>query len=179
MKHLLILITFLSLNEVFGQQLIKKVNGELSTSVENILESRLNGSIQIKDIFYLDQDFNCLKHLGEPKNFEEDHSIAGDDYTFEFDGLVLFYSNVASGEELPSLSYLELNNSNSFLSSNSGNIQIPRKNSDNYKILDYKTNNSDFSQDKVLIRFIDDEGSRIEVEKIAGTIEKIKIYFVK
>lgn len=141
-----------------------------------IILGKINGKLAISDIYYPDADFNCLKKLGEPISIEESHSVAGDDYTFIYEKMTLFFSNVTTDEL--KLSSIEMFAEGTYfleLEGNKGRLTTGTKLSDQLK----DTNIDQFEQQggTATILFYDYDGSSMNLERKNGKITKITIYF--
>ncbi|MEP0985822.1 hypothetical protein [Ekhidna sp.] len=140
------------------------------------MEGKLNGKLNVEDIRYPDVDFTCLETLGKPIKVEESHSGAGDDYTFYYKGMTIYFSNVSTEELTLALiefndigkSFLELKNKNRISVSGKINKQFSDSNMNSLDI----PNSGDLT-----IKFHDNEGASLIFIRNEENIEKIKIYF--
>lgn len=174
MKKLFTLILLISVIAASSQSFVRNSYGTLETSVKPILNATINGKVKIKDIYYPDDNFQCLSPLGNVE-LEERHSVVGDEYEFSFDGLLLSFDNINTESKM-TLLYIEIVEGDSFISINNAN---PLK--ANSRFIDFldpsEKGRIDMTGSKEIdVRFPDDEGNHMLFETIDGKICKIRIW---
>ena len=172
---ILILLSFISAS-LFSQKSIFKSGDEIFISSRLIENSFINDKVKIETLKKPDDRFKNLKPLGEPDSLVKQHTIAGDDFTFYYNGLVLYYTNVSTGRLR--LSLIEFNSvSHSLrLPDNHGTFSLKFPLSSQLK---GSSKPSITGQGPItFLKFYGDEGSRIEIHHNNEKIRKIKLYFL-
>jgi hypothetical protein len=181
MKNINIIIAVLLISTSFNGYAQKSYindNQQLVTSSKKLLSGKLNGQVSLKDILVPDENFDCLQKLGKPLNIKEEHTEIEDAYTFFYEGMTLYYSNV--GSEDVELYLIELTSNKSFISL--GNSQKSKLNVKDEQFIShfYEDDLANLKMDSKAIKtiiFEDYDGGHIEIEREEGNIRKIKLYF--
>ncbi|MEM7297612.1 MAG: hypothetical protein AAF391_05035 [Bacteroidota bacterium] len=178
MKSLCTILLSLSISFAsFSQEFVVKENDKLWSRMKLIQSGLLNGKVIVKDIYYPDKNFECLKSLGEPEKVEESHSGVGDDYTFYYEDMFIFFSNIEEDEL--TLSLIEFTGSASFLRLSKLGIDFTA----NQPLTDYISSSAlqgvKIHDGNILsIKFKDWDAAYIRIVKDdAGVIQNIRIYF--
>lgn len=175
MKNTLILLLLFVVSSYEVSAQFKQENGMLKASITEIRSGKINGIISIREIFYPDKSFDCLEPLGKPTKIDEQVSGAGDQYIFYYPGLTIAFHNTNSEQKM-TLSYLEMDDEQSFLSLEQG--QTIKTNTSINALTNgkYQSKNKN-GESEVLVPFYNAEGSKMILKEKNQKINSITIWF--
>ena len=174
-----LLILFTLSNNTYSQIFHINEKGNPEISLEKYMSARINGIVQLKDIRYPDDNFDCLKPLGEPR--EKDliiHEGVGETITFKYLGFEIRYGALSQPEFV--LKGIE------FYGSGSVGLKIDNENTLRLgNPIESYIKNAEFAglnftdQEKIKVDVPGDDGVRILIDLEDGIIKKMVLRFIK
>lgn len=179
MKRLIILIPFILTIIVVtshyspGQILIVKEGNRLEVSYNDLIFAKVNGMVQIRDIIVPDDNFDCLKLLGEP--IEVDHQViehVGEIVNYNYRGLKLYYAALSQPEFL--LNGIKFHEESEIIFDSLNRIKVGSTIESGLQ-LDEMDKNGLFGQNNVVI-YTSGYGPWIRITQESGIIKEIMFY---